>query len=192
MTKFFDAHIRPPKGGWNYPLNGELITAYGEGELIEHIAKWQRNNGQFVSEDAIRELIWDYFCRREPDRCGMHGVAPMSEETTPVGELIPAEKTPERQGPPIWTFLNTLAAQWNPGLHHYFMATMDAIIVILECPICRDEWRKLLFQYPPDKLGTRLAVCQWVNARHNDVNARKGKQLYPYSKMVTEYGAPPQ
>lgn len=192
MTRFFDASIRPPRGGWSFPLNGELVTGYSESELIDIVRKWKINNGVFTSEGAIQEEIWEYFCGREPERCGRSGVTSTIAQPPKPGQAVMADKTPELQGPPIWTFLNTLAAQWNPGMHQYFLATVDAIIVILECSNCREEWRRLLGKYPPVDLATRLEVCQWVNRVHNEVNAKKGKTQFPYVRMVTEYGAPPE
>lgn len=193
MTRFFDAHVRPPRGGWNFPISGQLVSAHSESEILGILRKFRKNNGTYRDDAALSEELWSYYCQREPDRCGTDGKAvPVFNvpEVTPLSHLIPAEKTPELQGPPTWTWLNTLAAQWNPGLHNYFMATCDAIIVVLECPICRDEWRKILAETPPSGLASRVAVCQWVNAAHNAVNARKGKAQYPYSKMIVNWGAP--
>lgn len=191
MIRFYDAQVRPPRGGWAYPVAGELVTAYSESELVDKIRKWEQNNGVFTTEADIQERLWEFFCDREPDRCGRHGVVSSIDRPPKPGLAVMADKTPELQGPPIWTFLNTLAAQWNPGLHQYFLATVDAIIVILECPNCREEWRRIIGLHPPTDLATRLEVCHWVNDRHNDVNQRKGKSLFPYVRMVTEFGAPP-
>lgn len=189
MTKFYNAHIVPPRGGWVYPIGGAEFTAYTEGDIIQALIRWQQNNGKYVSDAAAAEEIWAYYCAREPVRCGMTVPAPGSAPD-PSG-LVPADKTPEVQGPPIWLFLNTLAAQWNPALHAYFLATVDAILVIIECPDCREEWRRLVSIYPPAGLTTRFDVCRWVNKLHNAVNAKRGKMNFPYAKMVTEFGAPP-
>ena len=105
---------------------------------------------------------------------------------------VPGEKTPERQGPPLWLFLNTLAAQWTPELHNYFFATCDTLELILECQKCRFEWRRRLLQFPPHDLNSRFAVCRWVNKVHNEINVHLGKPSFPYARMVTEFGAPPE
>lgn len=187
---FFDAHIRPPRGGWNYTYQGELIQGYSESDIVEKITRIQRNNATFTTSQAIRDEIWKYFCSREPTRCGM-ATPPAPLPDAPAGvSLVSREITPVVQGPPIWTFLNTLACVWRPGLHDYFLATCDAVSAILECPDCRNEWRRQLNEHPPVSLDTRLKVCQWVNSRHNAVNARAGKLHYPYWRMVTEFGAP--
>lgn len=188
MTKFHDASIRPPRGGWVYVVGGQQFTGYSESELIEAIGKWRRNNATYSSDESIAHEIWDYFCRREPERCGGVYTRP-GDALSPLG-AVPAEKTPKLQGPPIWLFLNTLAAQWVPALHDYFLATCDAISSILDCPDCRAEWQQILGSNPPAGLTTRLAVCQWVNRVHNLVNAKTGKLPFAYSRMVTEFGAP--
>jgi hypothetical protein len=188
MTRFFDAHIRPPKGGWSFPIGGTLVTRYSENDITDEIRKWRQNNGTYTSDAAITEELWAYYCARDPGRCGIRGEELKTLERAKA--LPPAEKTPEMQGRPIWMFLNTIAAQWLPGTHDYFLATCDAIIVILECPKCREEWRSLLAQFPPAALKSRFEVCRWVNKVHNEVNSRLGKSSYPYSRMVSEYAAP--
>lgn len=191
ITKFFDREVKPPIGGWMLSIGSESFHGYNEGEIIEKIEKWRRNNGTFTSLGDIEAEAWRIWCAREPARCGQTDInAPGSMMPGPAGPIVPAEKTPELQGPPIWKFLNTLAAQWIPGLHSYFLSTVDAISVILECPKCRAEWRHVVSENPPASLGSRLSVCQWVNKVHNLVNARVGKQLYPYANMVVQYGAP--
>lgn len=189
-NRFFDAHVRPPRGGWSFPFKGEVLTGYSESEIVDQIARVQRNNASFVSEAAISEELWAYYCRREPERCGLAPTPPAPDGRPAPIDFMPRNVTPEVQGPPIWLFLNTLAVQWMPGLHDYFLATCDAIIVMLECPVCREEWRKILADDPPAGLNAKYAVCQWVNRTHNRVNANKGKQDFPYWKMVTEFGAP--
>lgn len=188
MNRFFDSATRPPKHGWHFPINGQVVAASSESAIHAAISKWQRNNGQFISDQAITAAMWSYYCSREPERCGMES-APAATGL-PTGPLVRANVTPELQGPPIWLFLNTLAVQWTAGMHGYFLATCDVIVNILECPICRDEWRKILADRPPAGLTSKLAVCDWVNTAHNLVNARTGKQQFPYAEMVRKFGAP--
>lgn len=180
IAKFHDAHIRPPRGGWTFAG----ITRYSETELVEAIAKLRSNNGGDADPDRIAAEIWAEFCGREPERCGILPGA------VRAAAIVPREVTKELQGPPIWTFLNTVAVQWHEGMHPYFLATINAVLSILVCPICREEWRRLLRSFPPDGLNSKLAVCQWVNMVHNDVNIRNGGSEYPYARMVAEYGAP--
>jgi hypothetical protein len=128
-----------------------------------------------------------YYCNREPKRCKNA----MAEHSATVKSAnAPVEVTKEMQGPPIWTFLNTLAVQWQPALADYFLHTVDTISAILVCPICQTEWQTLLRNRNPRNISSKLEACIWVNAVHNEVNARVGKPAYPYSRMVTDWGAP--
>lgn len=190
VLKFRDLDVRPPKGGWGpviQAITKQSPTIYTEADAIEFIAKWRRNNGTFVSELDIEREIWAWLCEAEPARCGQAGV-PVSRRNAP--KIEPRERTPQVQGPPIWTFLNTLAAAWTPTLHDYLLTTCDAIGAILDCPTCREHWRELLRELPPRDLNTRYAVCRWVNDIHNRVNQIAGHPFYPYERMVTEFGAP--
>lgn len=187
IVKFHDAHIRPPKGGWNYPIGGRLVTKHSESEILTELVKWQKNNAQFVSEETAKAEMWAYWCQREPHRCG--GPVPRFRAKAPP-PVQPRDRTPEVQGPPIWTFLNTLAAAWTMQLHDYFLHTIDTISVILECPVCRHHWQEIVRENPPQQLKSRFEVCQWVNKMHNLVNGRIGKPIYTYLQMVQEFGAP--
>lgn len=191
IAKFYDRQIKPPRGGWHFPLpRGVLIEKHSESDVIGEVKRWRKNNGTFVSDLDVEREVWNYYCNREPKRC--KGAAADSAPRISAGAtVIPAEVTKELQGPPIWLFLNTLAVRWEPTLHDYFLHTIDAISVILECPICREEWRSLQTKRPATNISSKLEACQWVNAVHNEVNARIGKQAYPYSRMISEFGAPP-
>lgn len=187
IVKFFDVEIKPPRGGWNFPIGGETVLARSEGEIFDALKAWQKNNSTFVSDEATLREMWDYWCQRESTRCGM---LPSDFKETAQARMVPRAITKELQGPPIWTFLNTLAAQWSPGLHPYFLDTCNAIHTILECPDCQREWRAIMHETPPTSIKSRLAACQWVNAAHNIVNRRRGVSEYSYARMVREWGAP--
>jgi len=150
------------------------------------MARLRKNNGSYVNEASIEAELWDYFCSREPVRCGKmpHEVAAMSKP------LKSREITKELQGGPIWTFLNTLAAVWEEGLHPYFLATCNAIVSILECPDCQREWRLILKETPPSGLKNKLSVCRWVWNAHNTVRRRIGRADYPWEAAVKEWGFP--
>jgi hypothetical protein len=161
-------------------------TVHSESDAITAIAKWRRNNGTFVSTIDVEREIWDRLCKSEPKRCGL---VVLRHEKTPA-DIIPRERTPEVQGPPIWTFLNTLAAAWTPGLHDYFLLTIDSIGAILDCQHCREHWREVVRDNPTTEIKTRYAACKWVNDCHNAVSRLAGKSFFPYSEMVRLYGAP--
>lgn len=188
IAKFWDRNIRPPKGGWHYNLPGNVtLEKHSESEIFEAVKKWRKNNGTFTSDIDIERELWTYYCNREPKRCKATLADSVTPSPAPDG---PVEVTKEMQGPPIWTFLNTLAVQWTPSLQDYFLTTVNVISAIMVCPICQHEWQIIVRQRNPDRISSRLEACKWINDVHNQVNARVGKRAYPYSRMVTEYGAP--
>jgi hypothetical protein len=188
IAKFWDRQIKPPKGGWHYNLSGNVtLERHSEAEIHAAVKQWRQNNQTFASDLDIERELWVYYCNREPKRCKNA----MAEHSATVKSAnAPVEVTKEMQGPPIWTFLNTLAVQWQPALADYFLHTVDTISAILVCPICQTEWQTLLRNRNPRNISSKLEACIWVNAVHNEVNARVGKPAYPYSRMVTDWGAP--
>jgi len=185
IVKFFDLSVKPPRGGWTFKLEGEIIHANSESELIDQVRRRRRNNGTFTTDANIEAELWQYLCSREPHRCGM-----LPHEVPDSKPLQPRVITKEFQGPPIWAFLNTLAVQWVDGLHPYFLDTCNAIISILECPDCRREWSQIMRETPPTSIRSKLQACKWVNMAHNIVNRRRGAADYSYERMIREWGAP--
>jgi hypothetical protein len=86
--------------------------------------------------------------------------------------------------------MNFAAARWEPGTADQFLSFLDWIVVLIDCPICREEWRTIPATKPPSLIKSRLDACTWVNEVHNSVNRRTNKPIYPYERMVAEYGAP--
>lgn len=187
IVKFYDAHVRPPRGGWNFMIGGELVQKHSEADIIDEVKRYRRNNGTFTSEDDISRELWAYWCSRQPERCGQ---SKKPEDTATRAIPTPRDLTPAVMGPWVWQFLNLAAARWTPMLHGWFLELCDTILVLLECPICRSEWSSILQRRSPARLETRLAVCQWVLWAHNEVNAKKGKPEYRYEQMILDYGAP--
>jgi len=189
VGKFYDRANRPPRGGWHFPIHGQTLQKHSESEIFEGLKRWRKNNGTYISDLDIEREIWSYYCNREPQRCS--ATAPSSSSrTSGSGPVTPREVTKEMQGPPLWLFLNTLAVQWTPALHDYFLHTIDAVISILVCPLCRAEWRDVVRNTHADQISSASEACHWVNDRHNEINERLGKAYYPYSRMVREFGAP--
>ncbi len=180
----------PPRGGWAIELDGRDYAAFSEGELVEKIARFRRNNGGDTNETNIRRTIWNVFCHREPQRCSDRR-NPANEVAIAAAPVVQRDLKPEVMGPWIWQFLNLAAVRWNPGSSLWFNSTLDMVTVLLECPICREEWRTVLHDNPPAGFQTPRDVCIWLNNAHNAVNIRIGKAIYPYYRMVSEYGAPP-
>ena len=47
------------------------------------------------------------------------------------------------------------------------------------CDVCKGHLLKMLTEYPPD-LTSRETLMKWLSDRHNQVNTRLGKPIYPY------------
>lgn len=185
IVKFTDRHVRPPRGQWSFPIQGELVTRYSEGEIIGEIRKWRQNNGTYIDDAAIERELWEYYCSRETKRCA--GYQPRASQAQAVAPIVPRELTPEVQGPWIWQALNMAAVKFRKD---FFLTLCDEVSFWLECPKCRNEWRSLLQEDPPEKLTSAKEACAWINKQHNRVNRRIGKAEFPYTEMVKIYGAP--
>lgn len=180
----------PPQGGWHFQINNERFEGSSESDVIEKVRRWLQNNGRYEGDAEIERSLWNYYCAREPERCKASATATRQVFVMPPALVIPREVTKELQGPPIWGFLNTLAVQWTPAMRDYFLHTVAMIPAILECPMCRDHFRKSVYDHPADVISSKLHACQWVNAIHNLANAAAGHPQYPYERMVMEWGAP--
>lgn len=189
VNKFWNAASVPPRGGWHFTIQGERIERHSEGEIIDAIRKVRVNNGTFTSDADIERDLWRYYCAQEPKRCEQ--TSRHSREPAVV-DVAPREITKEFEGPKIWAFLNILAVVWEPSLHNYFLQTVAAIVSVLQCPVCREEWRRTLAAFPVDSIQSRYDACRWVWTVHSSVNSRTEKAFYPYARMVTEWGAPMQ
>jgi len=183
-VKFFDAHVRPPRGGWTFTIAGRKVEKHSESEVISELRKWRQNNNTYVDDESLSREVWGYYCSREPERCGQS-----ASNVSPTA-IVPKDLTPEVVGPIIWKHLNLSAARWNPGLREWFLSYLDIISVLIECPVCQNEWRSIVSEKSPVTLNSRLSVCQWVNWAHNRVNSKRGKSQFSYERMVIEYGAP--
>ena len=185
MTKFFDAATKPPKGGWHFNIGGVRVEKYSESEILAELRKWRQNNGTYKGEDALVAELWTYYCGREPQRCKFG--EPTVQAITPQASAVSRDLTPAVYGPWIWRFLNLAAVKFD---REFFLRLCDQIIVMLDCPLCREEWRHILATEPPITLSDAREACEWVNRNHNRVNAKLGKQLFSYAQMMSEYGAP--
>lgn len=68
VAKFYDAEVRPPRGGWSVVIHGREFSGFSENDVKTAIKSWQINNGTFVSDHDIIEKIWAIWISREPDR----------------------------------------------------------------------------------------------------------------------------
>lgn len=194
IIKFHNRAVMPPRGGWSFPINGELVTRYSEGEIIDALEQARRNAGTFTNRAALEYEVWAYYCGREPNRCAGYVVpgVRVGDELLPEGMVADeGAKAPVRQGPHIWRFLNVVAAQWTPTLAQYFLATINSIGQVLDCKLCKAEWANVRSEMPdPANIKSRIEACQWALAAHNKTNVKLGKPIYTYAKFVTEFGAP--
>jgi hypothetical protein len=185
IVKFHDVSVRPPRGGWHYKLAGQRIEANSQSELIALIRNHQKNNGVYNGDAEIERQLWQYYCLLEPSRCsGSTTRQPRLEQP-----MKPVEFTPKFYGPIIWRFLNFAAVRFNP---EFFNRLCDALVAMIDCPECRDEWREILASEPPASLTTSHDACKWVLRQHNRVNAKLGKRTYTYAEAVAQYAFPEQ
>jgi hypothetical protein len=189
IPKFFDAEIRPPVGGWHYFTNpsnhNTLFRKQSADAVIDEIQRYERNNGKQRPREEIEREVWQYWCSLQPERCGG---AP--QQAGGIVPMLPKDIGKEFFGPIIWRFLNLAAVRFEFTGRDYFLSTVQHVHNLMTCPTCRQHWLHLLEKYPPTRITTTKEACVWVNTVHNEVNAIAGKGEYPYSRMVTEYGAP--
>lgn len=188
ISKFHDASERAPVGGWHYfydPSDGSTMFKLGSAdEVIEELVRFRSNNRTFTTREAIEREVWRYYCSRHPDRCGQTAPA---EGAKP---FLPLDQQPEFFGPIIWRFLNLAASRFEFIGRDAFMLILQHVLNLMACPDCRNEWATILATNPPTAINTTKDACRWVNEVHNLVNVRKGKSLFTYEQMVTDYGAP--
>lgn len=64
---------RPPAGGWGpykYTLKGQTFEITGHWtKMVKQIAEIQSRNGVYYGEDAIVDMLNDFWCDKDPMRC---------------------------------------------------------------------------------------------------------------------------
>jgi hypothetical protein len=181
VAKFHNRANVPPRGGWRYEVQGNSFEKYTEDDLISEIRAWRQNNGTFTSDAAIEAEIWQYFCAREPGRCGT------GSNAAAIGNVVPRELSPVWYGPIIWRYLNFEAVRFEKSA---FANICNRVLVLMDCPECVSEWSDILKAEPPSLLNTAYEACRWIWRQHNRVSAKKGKSEYTYERGVAEYGFP--
>lgn len=86
--------------------------------------------------------------------------------------------TKSQWGPKLWQFLHACSFAFpenpTPDETEAFQKLLQALRIILPCPMCRDHYCSFLETNPaPATCGSELQ--QWMVDFHNDVNKRTGK-----------------
>lgn len=174
--------------GWHYFSNPRDVGTYfresGPNEVFETVKRLRRNNGTFVSDVDIWRELWTYWCGKEPGRCGQEAVSPAP------GQIAPREMTKEFWGPILWMAINLHAVRFEAIGKAGFLRFLGSVSTLMTCPECIAHWQNILATRPPGTANNTLEACIWANDVHNLVNASRGAPIYPYERMVLEYGAP--
>lgn len=186
MTKFHDAAERAPVGGWHYfydPSDGSTMFKLSSPDaVVDELVRYRRNNGQPSDRAAIEGEVWKYYCSRSPERCG-------GEAKSNIVPFLPLDQKPAFFGPIIWAHLNLAATRFNYIGAERFFQIVASMHGMMGCVDCQRHWVTVLNDNPPEVEDAKSA-CLWANRVHNAVNALLGKPVYPYEKMVVEFGAP--
>ena len=105
--------------------------------------------------------------------------------------------SPEVWGPPIWTFLHTLAEKIKEDQYNkivfVLLSFIRRICSYLPCPSCSKHATHFLNQIKPENYKTKSDFKTLFFMFHNQVNVRKRKQVFnhasleKYSKMNLFY-----
>lgn len=189
IAKFHDIAERPPKGGWHYFYNPNDRDTYfrkaSPADVFTELKRYRTNNATFVSDIDLERELWVYWCSLHPERCGQAS-APVADAVA----MLPKDQDPLFFGPIIWRMMNLAATRIEFTGRDFFLNFLGQVVNLMTCPDCRAEWAEILASDSPMAIVTAKDASVWVNRVHNRVNAKKGKMEYPYSRMVTDYGAP--
>jgi hypothetical protein len=90
---------------------------------------------------------------------------------------------PEVWGPPIWTFLHTLAEKIKEDQYQILgtglVFHIKRIVSHLPCPDCSRHASRFLNSLPPERLSNKTDLKNALYILHNSVNRRKNKPLQP-------------
>lgn len=96
---------------------------------------------------------------------------------------------PEIWGPPIWTFLHTMAEKIHEDRYnvigHQLLAHIKRIVAYLPCPECSKHATNFFARLPNDKISSKNDLKNALFVLHNLVNQRKNKPLVKISILET-------
>jgi hypothetical protein len=100
--------------------------------------------------------------------------------------------SPNRWGPPIWTFFHVLAEKINEEkFHSIFPILFDfirRICRILPCPECSEHATTFLSKVNPAGVRNKNDFRNIMWIFHNIVNRRKQKPVFDGAKLTERYG----
>ena len=94
----------------------------------------------------------------------------------------PPQATPLAAGPKAWLALHSYKqeGEWNPAKAQSFYLQWLKTIPSYGCS-CASEWASITKANPP-VFSSDEAFFEWGWARHNDVNIKLGKEIFPLEK----------
>ena len=86
--------------------------------------------------------------------------------------------TPKEWGPWVWSTMYVMTMDYNPDTQKDTAKQFfTSLAGMLPCNICRHDFTELLKTHPltDNDLASAETLFKWVNARHNQVRAKLGK-----------------
>ena len=101
-------------------------------------------------------------------------------------------------GPPIWTTFHILSATYKPEHVESYLCFLNSLKDLLPCDVCRENFRKVLHENPPDSyLGNHHDTFWYSYIIHDAVNQHVttskeekgviGKKSPPYEQVKHHY-----
>lgn len=112
----------------------------------------------------------------------------------PVQVPVPVEEEPKKKmiwGAPIWYLFHTMAEKVKddsfPSIRHEILNNIYAIAVNLPCPICSTHAKEYLDRINFNVIQTKNDLKNMLFQFHNEVNKRKGYNLFPLAELDEKY-----
>ena len=116
---------------------------------------------------------------KQNKRVGSGADATTANDTT---NDVPCPVDREELGVGTWALLHTIAAHYpdKPDALHRVQAKrfFDALGLLYPCKPCAQDFREDLAKAPPP-VQSRESLAVWLCNRHNEVNEKLGKPLFP-------------
>ncbi|KAI8137790.1 ERV/ALR sulfhydryl oxidase domain-containing protein [Fennellomyces sp. T-0311] len=96
----------------------------------------------------------------------------------------------ETLGNATWTLLHTMAAYYPDRPAPSQMESMKTFISSFSehypCWYCKDDFKKAIAKEPV-QVGSRKKLSEWLCRRHNEVNAKLGKEQFDCTKVFERW-----